>query len=34
MFQQGIQVEDIEKKLSERHQIAGNKKDFHQRGEY
>lgn len=34
MFQQGIQVEDIEKKLSERHQIAGNKKDFHQRGDY
>ena len=34
MYQQGIQVEDIEKKLQERHQISGNKKEFHQRGDY
>ena len=34
MANQNITVEDIEKKLGERHQITGNKKDFHQRGEY
>lgn len=34
MSNQGITVEDIEKKLGERHQITGNKKDFHTRGEY
>lgn len=34
MSNQGIKVEDIENKLKERHQITGNKKDFHQRGEY
>lgn len=34
MYQQGIQVEDIEEKLRERHQISGNKKEFHQRGDY
>lgn len=34
MSKQGIQVEDIEKKLKERHQITGNKKEFHTRGDY
>lgn len=34
MSQQGIHVEDIERKLRERHQITGNKKDFHTRGDY
>lgn len=34
MSNQGIYVEDIERKLSERHQITGNKKEFHQRGDY
>lgn len=34
MANQGISVEDIEKKLSERHQVTGNKKDFHTRGDY
>lgn len=34
MSQQGIHVEDIERKLKERHQITGNKKDFHTRGDY
>jgi phosphoribosyl-ATP pyrophosphohydrolase len=34
MSHQGITVEDIENKLKERHQITGNKKEFHQRGEY
>ena len=34
MYQQGVQVEDIERKLEERHQISGNKKTFHQRGDY
>ena len=34
MYQLGIQVEDIEEKLRERHQISGNKKEFHQRGDY
>lgn len=34
MSHQGITVEDIERKLKERHQVTGNKKDFHQRGEY
>jgi len=34
MSQQGVTVEDIEKKLGERHQITGNKKEFHTRGEY
>ena len=34
MYQQGIQVEDIVEKLRERHQISGNKKEFHQRGDY
>jgi len=34
MSNQGICVEDIERKLSERHQITGNKKEFHQRGDY
>lgn len=34
MASQGISVEDIEKKLGERHQVTGNKKDFHTRGDY
>lgn len=34
MSNQGITVEDIEKKLKERHKITGNKKEFHIRGEY
>lgn len=34
MYQQGITLKDIETKLQERHQIVGNKKDFHQRGDY
>ena len=34
MSNQGIRVEDIEEKLAKRHQITGNKKDFHTRGEY
>ncbi len=34
MSKQGISVEDIENKLGERHQITGNKKDFHTKGEY
>ncbi|MCD7950173.1 MAG: bifunctional phosphoribosyl-AMP cyclohydrolase/phosphoribosyl-ATP diphosphatase HisIE [Erysipelotrichaceae bacterium] len=34
MYNQGVTVEDIEKKLAQRHKISGNKKDFHQRGDY
>lgn len=34
MSNQGVSVEDIEKKLSERHQVTGNKKEFHTRGDY
>ena len=34
MYHQGIKFEDIEKKLQERHQISGNKKIFHSRGDY
>lgn len=34
MNDRGISLEDITQKLKERHQITGNKKDFHQRGEY
>lgn len=34
MSNQGVTVEDIERKLGERHKITGNKKDFHKRGEY
>lgn len=34
MSQQGITVEDVEKKLQERHKITGNKKEFHTRGDY
>lgn len=34
MSNQGVRVEDIENKLKERHQVTGNKKNFHTRGEY
>ncbi len=34
MSNQGINVDDIENKLADRHKITGNKKDFHTRGEY
>ena len=34
MNNQGVSLEDIENKLKERHKIAGNKKEFHTRGEY
>ena len=34
MSQQGVTVEDIERKLGERHQVVGNKKEFHKRGDY
>lgn len=34
MNNQGISLDDIETKLKKRHQITGNKKDFHTRGEY
>ncbi len=34
MYNQGVTVEDIENKLAQRHQISGNKKDFHTRGDY
>lgn len=34
MSNQGVTVEDIERKLGERHQVTGNKKDFHTRGDY
>ena len=34
MNNQGVSLEDIEKKLKERHKITGNKKEFHTRGEY
>ena len=34
MSHQGVTVEDIERKLGERHQVVGNKKDFHKRGDY
>lgn len=34
MSQQGVTVEDIERKLGERHKVTGNKKDFHTRGDY
>lgn len=34
MNNQGVSLDDIETKLKKRHQITGNKKDFHTRGEY
>ena len=34
MSNEGVRVEDIENKLKERHQVTGNKKNFHTRGEY
>lgn len=34
MFKKNITPEDVENKLSERHRKEGNKKDFHQRGDY
>lgn len=34
MANQDITLDDIEKKLGERHQVTGNKKNFHTRGEY
>lgn len=34
MSNQGITLEDIENKLGQRHKITGNKKVFHQRGDY
>lgn len=34
MNDRGVKLEDIENKLKARHQISGNKKDFHTRGEY
>lgn len=34
MNQQGVALVDIENKLKQRHQITGNKKDFHTKGEY
>ena len=34
MSNQRVRVEDIENKLKERHQVTGNKKNFHTRGEY
>lgn len=34
MSDRNIKLEDIQNKLKERHQITGNKKEFHQRGEY
>lgn len=34
MNDRNIKLEDIQNKLKERHQITGNKKEFHQRGEY
>ena len=34
MNDRGIRLADIQNKLKERHQVEGNKKDFHTRGEY
>lgn len=34
MSSKGITLEDVEKKLGDRHQITGNKKDFHKKGDY
>ena len=34
MNNQGVSLDDVEDKLKERHQISGNKKEFHTRGEY
>lgn len=34
MANQGISLDDVERKLGERHQVTGNKKEFHNRGEY
>lgn len=34
MNQQGIALSDIEETLKKRHQISGNKKEFHTKGEY
>jgi len=34
MSARGVSVGDVEAKLKERHKITGNKKIFHQRGEY
>ena len=34
MNDRGVTLEEITQKLKERHQVTGNKKEFHQRGEY
>lgn len=34
MAKKNISLQDIQSKLKERHQITGNKKTFHQKGEY
>lgn len=34
MFKKNVKLEDIENKLIERHRKEGNKKEFHQRGDY
>ena len=34
MNDRGVSLEDIQKKLKERHQVTGNKKEFHTRGDY
>lgn len=34
MNDRGVKLQDVFDKLKERHQITGNKKDFHQRGDY
>lgn len=34
MAKKNISLQDIQNKLKERHQITGNKKTFHQKGEY
>ena len=34
MNDRGVSLDDIENKLKERHQVTGNKKEFHTRGDY
>ena len=34
MNDRGVSLEDIQNKLKERHQVTGNKKEFHTRGDY
>ena len=34
MNNRGVSLEDIQNKLKERHQVTGNKKEFHTRGDY